>query len=354
MIELGRNVVSEIIPPPKSWREKILNNPATSESFHEALESQSVLSQVEMKNYSTLSSCDVPELNVLFWNVERCKFVPEIAERLISFSPDIVLLAELDKGMVRSGNRHTTRELAEALKMNYIFAVEFLELDLGDKRERTWHKGEHNSEGLHGGAILSRFPLYDPAVMRLELDGRWFDGELGERRVGGRIAVVAKIKTRNGPVTLVSVHYESHDTPEQRAEQTQVMCEQLLEYAADTPWVIGGDFNTNTFPRTTAVSIPREVKLASLEKDPDRLKNPIPYEPMFPMAKEYGLEWEACNAPGTTQRTRPDGTPAPPFVKLDWFFTKSAKASGPEILAAVDSEGNPISDHEILKLQIQL
>ena len=72
--------------------------------------------------------------------------------------------------------------------MGYAFGVEFLELDLGDAREREWHAGQSNQLGLHGAAILSPHPLGRPALIRLESDGDWFDGRHGERRVGGRIA----------------------------------------------------------------------------------------------------------------------------------------------------------------------
>ena len=72
---------------------------------------------------------------------------------------DVVLLTELDVGMARSGNRHTVRELARTMGAGYAFGVEYVELGLGDDREKAWHAGESNAVGLHGNAILSKAPL---------------------------------------------------------------------------------------------------------------------------------------------------------------------------------------------------
>ena len=96
--------------------------------------------------------------------------------------------------MARTGNRHTIADLAAALGAGYVFAVEFVELDLGDARERGWFAGETNDAGLHGAGFVSARPLLDPRLLRLENSGRWFDGAFGERRVGGRIAVMAALE----------------------------------------------------------------------------------------------------------------------------------------------------------------
>lgn len=44
---------------------------------------------------------------------------------------DIVFFNELDKGMIRTGNRDTALELSNKLSMNYMYGVEFLELTKG-------------------------------------------------------------------------------------------------------------------------------------------------------------------------------------------------------------------------------
>ena len=78
-----------------------------------------------------------------------------------------------------------------------------------------------------------------------------------------------------------------------------------------------------------------------------------PYEPMFDVLRRRGYDWESCNvALAPTQRTRPDGTPAPPFGKIDWLFARGLRCSDPAIIPAVDVEGMAISDHEALAVTI--
>jgi hypothetical protein len=76
-------------------------------------------------------------LRIAAWNAERCKYLPESASLLAGIGADVVLLTELDIGMARSGNRHTVRELAHMLGAGYAFGVEYVELGLGDDREKT-------------------------------------------------------------------------------------------------------------------------------------------------------------------------------------------------------------------------
>src|SRR4029450_10867488 len=132
-------------------------------------------------------------VRIAAWNAERCKYLPESAALLGGIGADVVLLTELDIGMARSGNRRTVGELARMLGAGYAFGVEYVELGLGDNREKAWHARETNAVGLHGNAILSKAPLDRPAVVRLDDGARWFAGEqsTSERRIGARMAVLA-------------------------------------------------------------------------------------------------------------------------------------------------------------------
>ena len=42
---------------------------------------------------------------------------------------DLLILNEVDNGVTRTGYRDVARDLANMLKMNYAYGVEFLELD---------------------------------------------------------------------------------------------------------------------------------------------------------------------------------------------------------------------------------
>jgi endonuclease/exonuclease/phosphatase family metal-dependent hydrolase len=258
-------------------------------------------------------------------------------------------LCELDLGMARSGQAHTPRELARRLGAGYVFGVEFLELGLGDAWERRQHAGTDNEAGLHGAAILSPYPLERPALVRLSADGAWFDGDHGERRVGGRIALLATLVIDGRPVTLADVHFESHSDPRSRAAQMTLLLAAIDAYSGAQPVLLGGDFNTSTASRGWARGTGERQILPAA-----RLLDPVPYEPLFEVAAAQGYDWQACNTPGVpTQRTRPDGTPPPPFGKIDWFFSRGLAATAPQTIAAVDAEGVAISDHELLLVSVR-
>ena len=151
--------------------------------------------------------------------------------------------------MARSGQLHTARALAERLGYGYAYAVEFLELGLGDAGERERHAGQRNEIGYHGGAILSRLPLERPRVVRLERSGAWLDGARGERRVGARMALVADVALAAGRVRLAVVHLESHSDPAERNAQLRVLLAALDEDGDRPPALIGGDLNTFSLGR---------------------------------------------------------------------------------------------------------
>jgi endonuclease/exonuclease/phosphatase family metal-dependent hydrolase len=340
-----------IAAPSLAERQAIHAGPVTHQEFESAFERSQALHAVELQP-PPASAPAKDELKIVFWNAERLKYLEPSVALLGGQGADVLLLCEVDQGMARSGNRHTIAETAARLEAGYVFGVEFVELDLGDARERGWHANETNAAGLHGGGIVSRHPLLRPALIRLETSGRWFDGAFGERRVGGRIAVLAEVEIAGRPVLLVSVHYESHSDPGDRLVQTRTMLEAIDEHAPGVPVLIGGDFNTNTFdlPRKERV----EIQKAALAADPDRLVDPVRYEPMFQLLADRGYDWSSCNRlKMPTQRTRPDGTPPPPFGKIDWLFARGLHCCEPAVIAAVDADGVAISDHEALAVTIR-
>src|SRR5262249_11006571 len=148
---------------------------------------------------------------------------------------DVVMLGELDIGMARTGQRHCLRDAAAALDACYVFGAEFLELGLGDAEERQRYAGSSNVSGLHGNRILSHLALENPALIRLETDGDWFDGRHGERRIGGRCAVAASVGVGRSKMLFVSVHLESHSGPELRAEQMRRLFDAIDRIAPASP-----------------------------------------------------------------------------------------------------------------------
>jgi endonuclease/exonuclease/phosphatase family metal-dependent hydrolase len=293
------------------------------------------------------------ELRVVAWNMERCKHVAASAELLRALEPDVVLLTEMDWGMARSGQLHTTREFAAPLGLAYVYGVEFLELGHGNEQERRDHAGEANAVGFHGNAILSRVPLREPALIRLDAGGQWFDGARGERRVGGRMAIAGTLPTSRGDITLASVHLESHSDPEHRADQVRGLLGALERRSPAAPVLIAGDLNTFSIPHAELVD--RDRLRAALDVDRERLKRPERYEPLFEHARAGGFDWEACNEMGErTGRFADEERTWRAGIKIDWFLTRGLRAREPEVIDAVGSAGRPLSDHELISVRVAL
>lgn len=346
---LVTRTVPQLDLPAAEVRAAVLGRPVTAESFRAAFAGFACLHAVEWVPPGMPRRVG-DSARIVFWNAERLKYLEPSLALLAAQRADALLLCEVDLGMARSGNRHTIAELTRGLEAGWIFGAEFVELDLGDARERAWHAGQQNSAGLHGGGIVSALPLRRPALVRLETSGRWFDGAFGERRVGGRIAMLAEIEVGGGPVLLCSAHYESHTGPADRLLQTRAMLDAIDAHAPGVPVLIGGDFNTNTFELEDKH---RRATDPALAADPHRLVEPQPWEPMFTELASRGYGWDSCNVPlAATQRTRPDGTPKPPFGKIDWLFARGLRCSDPAIVPAIDAAGVAISDHEALAVTI--
>lgn len=347
---LVSRVVDSVTAPALAHRQALLDGPVTLDAFRRAFAATPALHQVEQRpSRRGVSLGDTAR--IVFWNAERLKYFSPSVALLAGLKADALLLCEVDVGMARTGNRHTIRDLAAELDSGYVFGTEFIELGLGDLREQRQHAGETNREGLHGAGFVSPAPLARPALARLETSGRWFDGAFHERRVGGRIAMLAELALASGTVLLVSAHYESHTDPADRLVQTRAMLDAIDTHGPGRPVLIGGDFNTSTF--TLAEKRDGDFVAAALARDPRRLVEPMRYEPMFALLRERGYDWETCNVARTpTQRTRPDGTPEPPFGKIDWLFARGLRCSDAAIVPAVDAAGSAISDHEALAVTI--
>ena len=147
--------------------------------------------------------------------------------------PDIIMVSEADRGCARTDYRHVTRELAQALEMNYLFAVEFVELSRAEDGSRT-------TQCEHGNALLSRYPLGNARLMRHADQVSWFDA--GESRLGGRVAVRADVLIGTKQLRLYSVHFESAISEDPRYLQAREIAEDGLTDSRTA--IVGGDFNT--------------------------------------------------------------------------------------------------------------
>ncbi len=298
---------------------------------------------------------DAPEasfpLRVVCWNAERGRRLDDAARRLRATVADVYLLSELDWGMARSGNLHTSRELATRVGAGFAYGVEFIELGLGDERERRLYATEANTVGYHGAAILSRHALDRPRVVRLERSGSWFDGAHGERRIGGRIAVVAELSVADTTIILASVHLESNGDPAERCDQLDALFDAIDATPGDHPVVIGGDLNTSSL---SADDIAEGIRLQQrIREDPARFAHPQPHEPLFEHAESRGYDWRGCNdVEASTHRLRSPSRRS--GAHLDWFLTRGLRARDPAVIDAVDDGGEALSDHELIAVTLEL
>jgi endonuclease/exonuclease/phosphatase family metal-dependent hydrolase len=321
-------------------------------ALHERLQAElALLHRVEVEPLPAPAT-PLVAARVVAWNAERGG-APEAAAALIrGAGAHVVLLSELDVGMARSGQLHAARALCGRLGMGFAFGVEFVELGLGNAEERHRCAGHENDVGCHGGAIASLRPLERPALARLDGGGDWFDGRRGERRIGGRIALLATLRLGDVAVSLASVHLESHAGPELRDAQVRALLEALERYAPRAPALLGGDFNTHSLGLAELED--RAALARALRADPTRLAAPERHEPLFARLEAAGFDWRACNPVGvSTERRRLAAGSERGTLRLDWLFARGLAVSGPEVRAAVDpSTGAALSDHEALAVTI--
>lgn len=245
----------------------------------------------------------------------------EIAKQIeILKSTDIFLLNEVDIGMPRTKYRNIAEEFAKMLGYNYAFGVEFVEVDpahLG-LEEHKWSEenilfpdkeyvvDKTKYKGLHGNAIISRYPIKNARIIRLPDYYGWFEKEknkiakfevarreaadivfkenvIREIRRGSRIALVADIEIpgMDKPLTVVSVHLENRVVPKYRHKQIKYLLNEIKE--VKNPLVMAGDLNTSTRDGSPT-SIYREVKKKIT--DPDFLARQainatVPYSYIF-------------------------------------------------------------------------
>ncbi len=282
-------------------------------------------------------------LRVIAWNTERGRHWREgarlIQETLALRDPDVILLGEMDLGMARSSNEHTTREMAAALRMNYAYGVEFLEFTGGEPQERMDYPGE-NAMGYHGNAILSKYPLHNARMLRFPGIEKWYAGkaygasesEQQQKRLGGRMALFARIKLGRD-VTLVSTHLESSGRDSAaRKSQMEMLLEELKTYSPGGPVILGGDLNG------------------------------APDEPMFESVKRAGFRVEESNdITGGTQQRVIDGKVFVGRTYIDYLLVRGLPVirdeTSPKVIPAAyppGERGKLLADHAIVTARVEL
>ncbi len=214
-------------------------------------------------------------------------------------SADVIVLNEADWGLKRTDYRNVTRELAEALDMNWAYGVEFVEVDpitLGTEEfgwikdageRRKWVQQVQADQSrllaLHGTAVLSRYPILETQLVPFKFQGYdWFNEEKqrlseiekGKRRLaevlfqetmnreirrGGRTTLLVTLEVPElpeGRVTIAAAHLESRTKPESRRRQMDELLGTLKDVSH--PVLLAGDLNT-TLSDQRPTNIKREV-----------------------------------------------------------------------------------------------
>ena len=174
-------------------------------------------SQAEVHNLAPLPARAPEALGMLVFNMERGVCLEELGDFLETCPAvrpfDVILANELDDGCVRSGGKDTTLELAKRLGMNAAFGLEFIELVNGE-----------DSKGFHGNAIFSRWPIKRAKAVRLPEQYNWYFDR--QRRIGGRLAVLAELDVAGTPVGVGAIHLENRTHgPGRRAQLSAVLAE---------------------------------------------------------------------------------------------------------------------------------
>ena len=345
-------LVERLKPVPAPLRAHLREGPFTFARHDAAFDELPALREIEKAGPAPKREELTGAAKLIFWNVERLRHLDAIAAHLQDQAADVILLSEVDRGMARTGNSDRIATLSDRLGLGYLFAVEFVELDLGDVHEQRTHAGEQNVEGLHGAAILSDVVLHTPALIRLERRGNWYGLDRHEPRIGSTIALLAWVKIDGERVLMANVHLESHETPASRGEDMLNLLAMIETLAPKGRVILGGDFNTSTGSHGERHGDPAGWA-ARLAAEPLRLLRPQPYEPLFAAAAALGYEWQSCNLPDQPTTRYPAGSVRPP-AKIDWVFTRNLKVSNVALLPAVQPDGTPASDHEGLVVTIAL
>ena len=249
-------------------------------------------------------------LRIIEWNIERGSRLDGILEVLTSHPvlrfADLLLINELDDGMLRSGNLSVPLELSRALSAHAIFGVEYLELTKGVGDELNL-KGE-NTAALHGNAILTRHSFSNPEVILLPRCENNFESK--ERRVGGRIGIIVDLEIGGKTFVAGNTHLDVINTPRCRATQMRAMLQamqtRLGEQAGNRAAIIGGDLNTHTFARGTRLrAMKNTATILGGNRDnlTRRLMNPEKSEPAIGEFARFGYETTGFNDRSATSRT---------------------------------------------------
>ena len=195
-------------------------------------------------------------LRIVTWNINRGTRFSELIESLRTLNPDLLFLQEVDHGARRTGFRNISAEIAQVLRMNYVFGSEFQEVA----------EGSAHRAAFHGQATLCRFPIASYKVIHFDHQSsfwqpRWFipTWRYFQRRTGGRMALMVRIQILGASLVTYNLHLESRARPSIRLRQLEQVLLDAYSHADTVPVLIAGDFNCDL------IREPMPARLAELK-----------------------------------------------------------------------------------------
>lgn len=357
------------------------------------LEADPIYASLADEINEVLGHCDISEIpraaaparpryRILAWNLERGIRFDAQLEALRSHpylkTCDVLLLTETDLGMARSGNRAVAQELGRELGMQVAFAPCYLNLTRGAGVE--YDAPGENDLGLHGNAVLSRYPIRRAWAIPLK---NGIDKMAGrEKRLGCQKAVAAEIDFPNFAITAVAVHLDTHSTQRHRRDQMRDVINGL---ATDRPLVLGGDWNTTTYNASRAFYAIMGYWLRLFMGVENVIRNHFlhPYrhfeKELFALVEAHGFDYRRSNVlgertttynvlDGKTRQNLGEWVPGWCFafirwalrnhggtcpLKIDWFATKNVRTENPVIIHDLrEGRAEPLSDHDAIGLDV--
>lgn len=341
-----------------------------------------VLETPEIGNFSHSDPPPRSSYRFLAWNIERGI---ELDGQLEAFRShpylktcDVLLLTEADAGMARSGNRAAAQEMARALGMRYAFVPCYLNLAKGSGVE--YHAEGENELGLHGNAILSRYPIRRVRPIHLKNGIDVMAGR--EKRLGRQTALAAEIDFPRFPLTAVCVHLDANSSQRHRRDQ---MRDVLAALDAPGPAVIGGDWNTTTYNSSRAFEAICGFWLRVFMGVDNVITNHYLYpynrfeKELFGLVEAHGFDYRRSNRLGERTATydaydlktrqnlgewvpgwcfafirwslRHHGGVCP--LKIDWFATRGVRSENPVVIHDLrEGRAVPLSDHDAIGVDV--
>lgn len=336
----------------------------------------------ERGDFTTGAAEKKDNYRIVAWNLERGIHYEGQLQALQQdpylSQADVLLLTETDVGMARSDNRNISRDLARELGMHYVFSPCYINLAKGSGVE--YEADGENEAGLHGNAILSRYPLSKIRSVFLKNGKDKMKGR--EKRLGQQTAAVAEVHFPDQPTTVVSVHLDANSSQQHRANQ---MGDILAAIEGCSPAIVGGDWNTTTYNSSSATMAILGFWLRVF-MGPDnviRNHNLHPYnkfeKQLFNLLESSGFDYRTANAYGErttsydvddikTHKNLREWVPAWCFafirwalrnhdgkcpLKIDWLAVKGLTASAPRVLHQFrEGRKPPLSDHDPIGVDV--